>query len=139
MCRSYIDFAVTTSEPSQQPVAKLVFFLEETQREDFDSALNTFLKEAVHFSSVRVEGITVEWKIKDTPDSTWTKINENVIMANASAVISFLPSWKNQLLVNVLSKSVVPVIGMESLTEVRYNSNKVRKQTLKIYQYSFSS
>lgn len=119
-----IDFAITTSSLSQ-PVVKLVFILDETQRKDLKPAFDNFLKEAVNSSFLNVKGITVEWKIKDSQESTWRKIKQNIIEQNASAVVSFLKPRRNQVLVNALSKSVVPVIGMESLTEELYSSKKV--------------
>lgn len=106
-------------------MVKLVFILDETQRKDLKPAFDNFLKEAVNSSFLNVKGITVEWKIKDSQESTWRKIKQNIIEQNASAVVSFLKPWRNQVLVNALSKSVVPVIGMESLTEELYSSKKV--------------
>jgi len=130
MCVSYIDIAITTSGRNR-PLVKLVFILEETQRDDLKSAFDFLLKETVNSSVFNVEGITLEWKTKETPNSTWSKIKANIIMENASAVVSFLPSWKNQVLVNALSKIDVPVIGMESLTGELYTSKKVGKHVLK--------
>ena len=120
-----VYFAVTTTT-LDHPTAKLAFIFEEIHKEDLESTFDNVLREAIIFSPLRLEGITVTWKVKDTPDLTWAKINENIILRNASAVLSFLPPWKNQVLVNVLSTSVVPVIGMESLIEDLYNNKKVR-------------
>lgn len=119
-----VNFAVTTTT-LDHPTAKLAFIFEEIQKEDLGSTFD-ILKEAIIFSPLRLEGITIIWKVKDTPDLTWAKINENIILRNASAVLSFLPPWKNQVLVNVLSTTVIPVIGMESLIEDIYNNKKVR-------------
>ena len=92
-----------------------------------------FSRKPSFFSPLRLEGITIIWKVKDTPDLTWAKINENIILRNASAVLSFLPPWKNQVLVNVLSTTVIPVIGMESLIEDIYNNKKVRYEKYFFY------
>jgi len=119
-----VNFAVTTTT-LDHPTAKLAFIFEEIHEEDLESTFD-ILKETIMFSPLRLEGITVIWKVKDTPDLTWAKINENIILRNASAVLSFLPPWKNQVLVNVLITSVIPVIGMESLIEDIYNNKKVR-------------
>ena len=120
-----VNFAVTTTT-LDHPTAKLAFIFEEIQKEDLGSTFDNILKEAIIFSPLRLEGITIIWKVKDTPDLTWAKINENIILRNASVVLSFLPPWKNQVLVNVLSTSVIPVIGMESLIEDIYHNKKVR-------------
>ena len=108
---------------------KVVFILEESQRDYLKTAFDVFLKENVNSSllnlNVDLEGVIVEWKQKETPHSAWTKIKENVIEGNASVVVSFLPSWKNQVLVHALSKSDVPLIGIESLTKELHRNNKV--------------
>lgn len=119
---------ITTS--AGQPVVKVVFISEETKHYyDLKSAFDFFLKESQEVSTFfRVEGIAVEWKRNDTPSLTWQKIQENVIQQNASAVISFLPPGKNHILVNVLSKTAIPIIGLQSLTEECYSSKRVRKQ-----------
>lgn len=117
-----VNFAVTTTT-LDHPTAKLAFIFEEIHKEDLESTFDNIL---ISFSPLRLEGITIIWKVKDTPDLTWAKINENIILRNASVVLSFLPPWKNQVLVNVLSTSVIPVIGMESLIEDIYHNKKVR-------------
>lgn len=120
--------SATTSATNQSAV-KVVFILEESQRDDLKTAFNVFLKKNVNSAllnlNVDLEGVIVQWRRKDTPNSTWRKIKENVIEGNASAIVSFLPSWKNQVLVHALSKSDVPIIGIESLTKELYRNNKV--------------
>ncbi|XP_068747101.1 glutamate receptor ionotropic, NMDA 2A-like [Montipora capricornis] len=71
-----------------------------------------------------VEGITLEWRVKDTPYSVWKKIEQNVIVKNVSLVLSFLPSRKNQILVDALGKSIVPIIGLQSLREEVYSKHQ---------------
>lgn len=121
--------ASTTS--AGQPVVKVAFIAEETQHYfDLKSAFDFFLKDRQEVSSFcSVEGITVEWKRNDTPSLTWQKIQGNITKQNASAVISFLSPRKNHILVNALSKTVIPIIGLQSLTEEYYSSKKVREQT----------
>ena len=137
MSESCVHLSKTTSATNRSAV-KVVFILEESQRDDLNTAFDVLLKENVNSSllnlSVNLEGVTMEWKRKDSPQSTWKKIKENVIDGNASAVVSFLPSWKNQVLVHALSRSDVPIIGIESLTKELYRNNKVRKHTL-VKQY----
>lgn len=119
---------------AKQPVVKVVFIAEETQhraqhydlKHAFDFFLNESEEETPFFD---VEGVAVEWKNNDTPSLTWQKIQGNIINQNASAVISFLPPRKNHILVNALSKTAIPIIGLQSLTEEYYSSKKVRKQT----------
>ena len=117
--------AITT--PTVQPVVTLVFISEETQHyTDLKTAFEFLLQKENEGSTVfSLEGITVEWKKNDTPNLTYEKIQENIIKQNASVVISFLPPKKNYILVNALSKAVIPMIGLESLTEEFYSSKKV--------------
>ena len=118
------------STPARQPVATLVFISEETQHHNLKTAFEFFLKTENEGSSTlfNLQGITIEWKKNDTPHSTYEKIQENIIMQNASAVISFLPPKKNHILVNALGKAVIPVIGLQSLTEEFYSNRKVGEQ-----------
>lgn len=127
MCGSFN--AITT--PAGQPVVKLVFISEETEHYNLKTAFEFFLKTENEGVSTlfSLEGITVEWKKNDTPYLTYEKIQENIIKQNASAVISFLPPKKNHILVNALSKAVIPIIGLASLTEEFYSSKKVSEQT----------
>lgn len=125
---SFIHLSRATSTTNQSGVVKVVFILEETQQaDDLKTAFDGFLKP--NFPFVDVVGVTLMWKREDTPYSTWRKIEENIVKENASAILSFLPSWKNQVLVNALIKSVVPIIGIESLTKELYSNNKVRNHT----------
>jgi len=112
------------------PVVKLVFISEETQHYNLKTAFEFFLKKENEGVSTlfSLEGITIEWKKRDTPNLTYEKIRENIIKQNASAVISFLPAKENHVLVNALSKDVIPIIGLESLTEEFYSSKKVSEQ-----------
>ena len=120
--------AITT--PSSQPVVKLVFISEEIQQYDLNSTCELILKGFQDISSsLNLQGTAIEWKENETPYSTWQKFQENIIEQNASAVISFLPPKKNYLLVDALSKSVIPIIGLQSLTEEFYKSHQVRRQT----------
>ena len=128
--------------PTGQPVITLVFISEETQYYSLKTAFEFFLKtenEGV-FTLFSLEGIAIEWKKSDTPNSTYEKIQENIIKQNASVVVSFLPPKKNYILVNALSKAVIPIIGLESLTEEFYSSKKVSEQanTLKDILVFFS-
>lgn len=120
--------AITT--PTGHPVVKLVFISEETQHYNLKTAFEFFVKKENEGVSTlfSLEGITIEWKKNDTPNSTYEKIQENIIKQNASVVISFLPSKNNHILVNALSKAVIPIIGLESLTEEFYSSKKVSEQ-----------
>ena len=126
MVGSYFQFCTTTSVSNHSAV-KIAFVLEQGQSEDLNSAFDVFLKESIMGSSLHnVEGITLEWKVKDTPYSFWRKIEENVIVRNVSLVLSFLPSRKTQILVDALSKSIVPIIGLQSFREVVYSMHQVR-------------
>ena len=127
---SFIHFSRATSTTNQSNVVKVLFILEESQQaEDLKTAFDGFLKKNASFPFVDVVGVTLVWKREDTPVSTWRKMEEIVVKENASAVVSFLSSWKNQVLVNALIKSVVPIIGIESLTKELYSNNKVRNRT----------
>ena len=130
----------TITTPSGQPVVTLVFVSEETQHYHLNTAFEFFLKKqndgvSTTFSLV---GIKVEWKKNDTPNLTYEKIQEVIIKQNATAVISFLPPKKNHLLVNALSKAVIPIIGLESLTEEAYSSKKVSELTNTLKDILFS-
>lgn len=115
---------------AKQPVVKVVFIFEETQHFDLKPAFDFFLNGSQEVSSFfDVERIAVQWKNNDTPSLTWQNIQGNIIKQNASTIISFLPPRKNHILVNTLSKTAIPIIGLQSLTEEYYNSKKVRKQT----------
>lgn len=121
--------AITT--PSGQPVVTLVFVSEETQHYHLNTAFEFFLQKENEGVSTTfsLEGITVEWKKNDTPNLTYEKIQEIITKQNATAVISFLPPKKNHFVVNALSKAVIPIIGLESLTEEVYSSKKVSELT----------
>ena len=126
--------------PAVQPVVTLVFISEDTEHHNLKTAFEFFLKTENEGASTlsSLQGITIEWKKNDTPNSTYEKIQENIIRQNVSAVVSFLPPKKNYILVNALSKAVIPVIGLQSLTEEFYSDRKVSEQanTLKdIYVY----
>lgn len=126
MCGSFNAITARAS----QPVVKVIFISEETQQYDLKSAFDVSVRDSQEVSSfLSVEGIAVEWKKKDTPHLTWQKIQENIIKQNASAVVSFLPPTKNHILENALSKTAIPIIGLQSLTEEFYRSKKVREQT----------
>ena len=123
---SYFQFCMTTSVSNHSAV-KIAFILEQGQSKVFNSAYGVFLKESLMDSSLHnVEGITLEWRVKDTPYSVWKKIEQNVIVKNVSLVLSFLPSRKNQILVDALGKSIVPIIGLQSLREEVYSKHQVR-------------
>lgn len=130
----------TITTPSGQSVVTLVFVSEETQHYHLNTAFDVFLKKqndgvSTTFSLV---GIKVEWKKNDTPNLTYEKIQEVIIKQNSTAVISFLPPKKNHLLVNALSKAVIPIIGLESLTEEAYSSKKVSELTNTLKDILFS-
>lgn len=129
--------AITT--PTGHPVVKLVFISEETQHYNLKTAFEFFVKKENEGVSTlfSLEGIMIEWKKNDTPNSTYEKIQENIIKQNASVVISFLPSKNNHILVNALSKAVIPIIGLESLTEEFYSSKKVSEQANTLKDISF--
>lgn len=118
-----------TSTPLIQPVVKLVFISEEIQRYDLNSTCEQILQHYKDVSSVlSLQGTAIEWKQKETPYSLWRKILEHLIEHNASVVISFLPPKKNYVLVDVLSKSDIPIIGLQSLTEEFYKTYQVRSK-----------
>ena len=120
--------ALTT--PAGQSVVTLVFISEETEHRNLKTAFEFFLKTENEGASTlfNLQGITTEWKKNDAPNSTYDKIQENIIKQNASAVVSFLPPKKNYILVNALSKAFIPVIGLQSLTEEFYSGRKVSEQ-----------
>lgn len=121
---SYVQQCKTSSVTNQSAI-KIAFVLEYTQREDqLITVFDDFLKENNNYF-YNVVGITVKWNRKDTPGSMWTKIEENVVNQNVTLVISFLPTCTNQLLVDALSKSIIPIIGLQSQTEELYSNNKV--------------
>lgn len=121
---SYIQKCKTSSVTNQSAI-KIAFVLEDTQSEDqLKTAFDDFLKENNNYL-YSVVGITVKWNRKDTPGSIWTEIEENLVNQNVTLVISFLPSCTNQLLVDALSKSIVPIIGLQSQREELYSNNKV--------------
>lgn len=121
---SYVQQCKTSSVTNQSTI-KIAFVLEYTQGEDqLITVFDDFLKENNNYF-YNVVGITLKWNRKDTPGSMWTKIEENVVNQNVTLVISFLPSCTNQLLVDALSKSIIPIIGLQSQTEELYSNNKV--------------
>lgn len=131
-----------TSTPLIQPVVKLVFISEEIQRYDLNSTCEQKLQRYKDVSSVlSLQGTAIEWKQKETPHSLWRKILEHIIEHNASVVISFLPPKKNYVLVDVLSKSDIPIIGLQSLTEEFYKTYQVRSKQLHktyfVFTFSF--
>lgn len=136
-----------TTTPVGQPVVTLVFISEESQYHNLKTAFEFFLKTGNEGASTlfNLQGNAIEWKKNDTPNSTYEKLQENIIKQNASAVISFLPPKKNHILVNVLSKAVIPVIGLQSLTEEFFSGREVSEQanTLKdilvFFLFSFKS
>ena len=136
-----------TTTPVGQPVVTLVFISEESQYHNLKTAFEFFLKTGNEGASTlfNLQGNAIEWKKNDTPNSTYEKLQENIIKQNASAVISFLPPKKNHILVNALSKAVIPVIGLQSLTEEFFSSREVSEQanTLKdilvFFLFSFKS
>lgn len=136
-----------TTTPVGQPVVTLVFISEESQYHNLKTAFEFFLKKGSEGASTlfNLQGNAIEWKKNDTPNSTYEKLQENIIKQNASAVISFLPPKKNHILVNALSKAVIPVIGLQSLTEEFFSGREVREQanTLKdilvFFLFSFKS
>lgn len=137
-----------TTTPVGQPVVTLVFISEESQYHNLKTAFEFFLKTGNEGASTlfNLQGNAIEWKKNDTPNSTYEKLQENIIKQNASAVISFLPPKKNHILVNALSKAVIPVIGLQSLTEEFFSGREVSEQanTLKdilvfFFLFSFKS
>ena len=119
-----------TTTPVGQPVVTLVFISEESQYHNLKTAFEFFLKTGNEGASTlfNLQGNAIEWKKNDTPNSTYEKLQENIIKQNASAVISFLPPKKNHILVNALSKAVIPVIGLQSLTEEFFSGREVSEQ-----------
>ena len=119
-----------TTTPVGQPVVTLVFISEESQYHNLKTAFEVFLKTGNEGASTlfNLQGNAIEWKKNDTPNSTYEKLQENIIKQNASAVISFLPPKKNHILVNALSKAVIPVIGLQSLTEEFFSGREVSEQ-----------
>lgn len=80
-----------TTTPVGQPVVTLVFISEESQYHDLKTAFEFFLKKGSEGASTlfNLQGNALEWKKNDTPNSTYEKLQENIIKQNASAVISF--------------------------------------------------
>ncbi|XP_022797093.1 glutamate receptor ionotropic, NMDA 2A-like [Stylophora pistillata] len=113
----------TITTHAVQPVVKFVFISEEIQRHDLNSTFEHILKRYTDVSSLlSLQGTALAWNQKETPHFLWRKIQEHIIEQNASMVISFLPPKKNYVLVDVLSKSAIPIIGLQSLTEEFYKS-----------------
>ena len=114
-----------------QRVFKLGLLLDETHNVELKASFDMLVKEINKNGAVLsfpvIEGVTIDWTAKDSPQAKLEKIKEHVIDNNITTVLSFTSLTDNHIFVNVLSKAIIPVIGLGSLAEEYYSSSKVGK------------